>query len=73
MAEAFLSIAGLLFLFGSISIFTSIIVEKHHYKPLPMPNGDRSDFAIAGEVLRESDLDDDDIDAAMLMVEEGHN
>lgn len=65
MAEAFLTIVGLLFMFGSISIFISMIVEKHHYRPLPIPNGERSDFAIAGEILADSfDLDSD---AAFIM------
>jgi hypothetical protein len=66
MAEAFLTIVGLLFMLGSISIFISMVVDKHHYRPLPIPNGDRSDFAIAGEVLRDS-FDDVDIDAAFTM------
>ncbi len=68
MAEAFLTIVGLLFMLGSISIFVSIVVDKHHYRPLPIPNGDRSDFAIAGEVLRDS-FNEDDGDAAFIMEE----
>lgn len=66
MAEALLTIIGLLFIVGSVSIFTSLIVDKHHYRPLPIPNGDRSDFAIAGEVLRDI-FDEDDTDAAFIM------
>jgi hypothetical protein len=43
-----------------------MVVDKHHYRPLPIPNGDRSDFAIAGEVLSDS-FGDVDTDAAFIM------
>jgi len=48
MAEAYLTIVGLLFLAGSVSIFWSLIIEKHY--AIPIRKSTRSDYQIAGEV-----------------------
>ena len=51
MGEAIATIIGLLFLYGSISIFISLIVEKHEDKPVKHSavDNDLTDVIIADE------------------------
>lgn len=53
MGETIATIAGLLFLYGSISIFISLIVEKHEDKPVKHSaiDDDLTDLIIADEFL----------------------
>ena len=53
MGEAIATIIGLLFLFGSISIFISLIVEKHEQKPVRHSaiDNDLTDVIIANELF----------------------
>ena len=53
MGEAIATIIGLLFLFGSISIFISLIVEKHEQKPVRHSaiDNDLTDVIIADELF----------------------
>lgn len=53
MGEVIATIIGLLFIFGSISIFTSLIVEKHHTRPVKHSaiDNDLSDVIIADELF----------------------
>ena len=34
MGEAICTIIGLLFIFGSVSIFMSVVTDKHYYRPV---------------------------------------
>jgi hypothetical protein len=51
MGEAIATIIGLLFMFGSISIFISLIVEKHYDHPIKHSaiDNDLTDVIIADE------------------------
>ncbi len=55
MGEAICTIIGLLFIFGSISIFMSIITDKHYYRPVKHSaiDNDLADVIIADEFLNE--------------------
>ncbi len=55
MGEAIATIIGLLFLFGSISIFISLIVEKHEQKPVRHSaiDNDLTDVIIADEFFND--------------------
>ena len=57
MGEAIATIIGLLFLYGSISIFISLIVEKHEDKPVKHSavDNDLTDVIIADEFLNDVD------------------
>ena len=58
MGEAICAIIGLLFIFGSISIFMSLITDKHYHKPVKHSaiDNDLADVMIVNEVF------DDDIE-----------
>jgi len=53
MGEAICAIIGLLFIFGSISIFMSLITEKHDSKPVKHSaiDNDLTDVIIADELF----------------------
>lgn len=55
MGEAICVIIGLLFLFGSVSIFISMITEKHYERPVKHSavDNDLDDIIIASEFLEE--------------------
>jgi len=57
MGEAIATVIGLLFIFGSISIFTSLIVEKHHTRPVNHSafDNDLTDVIIADELFDDND------------------
>ena len=57
MGEALATIIGLLFMFGSISIFISLIVEKHHTMPVKHSaiDNDLTDVMIADELFDDND------------------
>ena len=58
MGEAIATIIGFLFMFGSISIFISLIVEKHYTTPVKHSaiDNDLTDVIIADELF------DDDVE-----------
>ena len=64
MGEAICTVIGLLFIFGSISIFMSIITDKHYYRPVKHGaiDNDLSDAIIADQVFN----DDIEIDKDLL-------
>ena len=53
MGEAFCTIIGLLFMFGSISIFMSVITDKHYTHPVKHSaiDNDLADVIIADELF----------------------
>ena len=53
MGEAICTIIALLFIFGSISIFMSIITDKHYHEPVKHSavDDDLDDIIIADEFL----------------------
>ena len=55
MGEIICTIIGILFMFGSISIFISLIVEKHHTLPVKHSaiDNDLTDVMIVDEVFDE--------------------
>ncbi len=55
MGEAICTIIGLLFIFGSISIFMSLITEKHDSKPVKHSaiDNDLTDVIIADELFND--------------------
>jgi len=57
MGEVMATIIGLLFMFGSISIFISLIVEKHHTKPVKHSaiDNDLTDVIIADELFKDDE------------------
>ncbi len=64
MGEAFCTIVGLLFIFGSISIFASLITDKHYERPVKhsVIDNDLEDVIIADELFRdEEELDEKQI------------
>lgn len=62
MGEAICTIIGLLFVFGSISIFMSLITDKHYYKPVKHGaiDDDVVDVMIADQVFNDNDFEIDD-------------
>lgn len=62
MGEALCTIIGLLFIFGSISIFMSIITEKHYTHPVKHSaiDNDLADVIIADQVFNDDDIEIDD-------------
>ena len=56
MGEAITTIIGLLFMFGSLSVFMSLIVEKHDSKPVKHSaiDDDLTDVIIADELFNEN-------------------
>jgi len=61
MGEAICTIIGLLFIFGSLSIFMSMITDKHYHKPVKHSaiDNDLADVMIADEVFINDDLLED--------------
>ena len=62
MGEAICTIVGLLFVFGSISIFMSLITDKHYYQPVrhSAVDNDLADVIIADEIFNDDiEIDDD--------------
>ena len=62
MGEAICTIVGLLFIFGSISIFMSLITDKHYYQPVKHSavDNDLADVIIADEIFNDDiEIDDD--------------
>ena len=61
MGEAICTIIGLLFIFGSLSIFMSMITDKHYDKPVKHSaiDNDLADVMIADEVFIDDDLLED--------------
>jgi hypothetical protein len=57
MGEAIATIIGFLFMFGSISIFISLIVDKHHTRPVKHSaiDNDLTDVIIADELFDNED------------------
>jgi hypothetical protein len=55
MGETICTIIGLLFIWGSISIFMSLIVEKHHTRPVKHSavDDDLTDVIIADEFFND--------------------
>ncbi len=55
MGEAICTIIGLLFIWGSISIFMSLITEKHYTKPVKHSaiDNDLEDVIIADEFFND--------------------
>jgi hypothetical protein len=62
MGEVLVTIIGLLFMFGSISMFISLIVEKHHTIPVKHSaiDNDLTDVMIADELFNDSILEEVD-------------
>lgn len=62
MGEALCTIIGLLFIFGSISIFMSIITEKHYTHPVKHSaiDNDLADVIIADQVFNDDDIEIDE-------------
>ena len=62
MGEALCTIIGLLFIFGSISIFMSIITEKHYTHPVKHSaiDNDLADVIIADQVFNDDDIQIDE-------------
>ncbi len=63
MGEALCAIIGLLFIFGSISIFMSLVTEKHYNRPVrhSAVDNDLTDVIIADELFNnDDDLEEDD-------------
>ena len=61
MGEAICTIIGLLFMFGSISIFMSLITEKHHTHPVKHSaiDNDLADVIIVDQVFDDFEVDND--------------
>jgi len=55
MGEIFCTIIGLLFVFGSISIFISLITDKHYHQPVKhsVIDNDLADVIIADDLFDE--------------------
>ncbi len=62
MGEAICTIIGLLFVFGSISIFMSLITDKHYYKPVKHGaiDDDIADVMIVDQVFNDNDFEVDE-------------
>tara|TARA_B100000085_G_C18377025_1_gene444739 strand:+ start:504 stop:743 length:240 start_codon:yes stop_codon:yes gene_type:complete len=62
MGEAICTVIGLLFMFGSISIFMSLITDKHYYQPVKhgAVDNDLADVMIVDEVFNQDDVEIDD-------------
>ena len=60
MGEIFCTIIGLLFIFGSISVFASLITEKHYERPVKHSaiDNDLTDVIIADELF----MDEEELD-----------
>ena len=63
MGEAICTIIGLLFFFGSISIFMSLITDKHYYKPVKHGaiDNDVADVMIVDQVFDDGIQIDEDL------------
>lgn len=61
--EVLCTVIGMLFIFGSISIFMSIITDKHYYHPVKHSavDNDLADVIIADEVFEDDIHIDDDL------------
>ena len=63
MGEAICTIIGLLFVFGSISVFISLITDKHYYKPVKHGaiDNDVADVMIVDQVFDDGIQIDEDL------------
>ena len=63
MGEAICTVIGMLFIFGSISIFMSMITDKHYHQPVKHSaiDNDLADVTIADEVFEDDIYIDDDL------------
>ena len=55
MGELLCTVIGLLFIFGSVSIFMSMITDKHYEHPVKHSNDNDLDDMIIAEELFEDD------------------
>ena len=57
MGEAICAAIGILFIFGSVSIFMSLITEKHYHRPVKHSaiDNDLEDIIIADELFDNED------------------
>lgn len=64
MGEVIATIIGLLFMFGSFSMFVSLIVEKHYITPVKHSavDNDLADVIIVDQVLDDIEIDEDLLD-----------
>lgn len=62
MGEAICAIVGLLFIFGSISIFMSIVTDKHYHHPVKHSaiDNDLADVMIVDQVFDEDNIEIDE-------------
>ena len=62
MGEAICTIIGLLFIFGSISIFMSIVTDKHYHHPVKHSaiDNDLADVMIVDQVFDEDSIEIDE-------------
>ena len=62
MGEAICTIIGLLFIFGSMSIFMSLITDKHYHKPVKHSaiDNDLADVMIVDQVFNDDDIQIDE-------------
>lgn len=62
MGEAICTIIGLLFIFGSLSIFMSMITDKHYDKPVKHSaiDNDLADVIIADQVFNDDGIEIDE-------------
>ena len=62
MGEIICTLIGFLFMFGSISIFISLIVEKHEEKPVKHSaiDNDLTDVIIADQIFNDDEIEIDE-------------
>tara|TARA_R100000005_G_C4913889_1_gene150308 strand:- start:400 stop:642 length:243 start_codon:yes stop_codon:yes gene_type:complete len=62
MGEAICTIIALLFIFGSMSIFMSLITDKHYHKPVKHSaiDNDLADVMIVDQVFNDDDIQIDE-------------
>ena len=62
MGEAICTIIALLFIFGSMSIFMSLITDKHYHKPVKHSaiDNDLEDVMIVDQVFNDDDIQIDE-------------
>jgi len=62
MGEAICTIIGLLFIFGSISIFISTVTDKHYHHPVKHSaiDNDLADVMIVDQVFDEDNIEIDE-------------
>ena len=62
MGEAICAAIGILFIFGSVSIFMSLITDKHYYRPVKHSavDNDLEDVMIVDEVFDDDGIEIDE-------------